>query len=129
MFDIKWIRENAEAFDKAQIARGAEASSQRLIAMDDERIANVQKLQDAQQRRNAASKEIGKAKGSGDEETAQALMAEVSELKSFVQEGEARERALQEALSEALAQLPNIPLDDVPPGKDEDDNGRLSCLG
>nr|WP_321457007.1 serine--tRNA ligase [uncultured Cohaesibacter sp.] len=122
MFDIKWIRENAEAFDKAQIARGAEASSSRLIALDEERVAEVQKLQDAQQRRNAASKEIGKAKGSGDEAKAQALMAEVSELKSAIQNGEAKTRELQDALYEALSSLPNIPLDDVPPGKDENDN-------
>ena len=122
MFDIKWIRENADIFDKGQIARGAEASSSRLIALDDERVAHVQKLQDAQQRRNAASKEIGKAKATGDEERAQALMAEVGELKGFIQTGEARERALQEALSEALSSLPNLALDDVPPGADEEDN-------
>ncbi|WP_319414448.1 serine--tRNA ligase [uncultured Cohaesibacter sp.] len=122
MFDIKWIRENAQAFDKAQIARGAEASSSRLIALDEERVVEVQKLQYAQQRRNAASKEIGKAKGSGDEEKAQALMAEVGQLKSAIQEGEAKTRELQDALNEALSSLPNIPLDDVPPGKDEDDN-------
>ena len=122
MFDIKWIRENADVFDKGQIARGAEASSSRLIALDDARVAHVQKLQDAQQRRNAASKEIGKAKGSGDEEKAQALMAEVSELKGFIQSGEAKERELQDALSDALSKLPNIALDDVPPGVDEDDN-------
>ncbi len=122
MFDIKWIRENAEAFDKAQIMRGGEAASARLIALDDERVAHVQKLQDAQQRRNAASKEIGKAKATGDEEKAQALMAEVGELKSFVHEGEAKGRELQEAVNEALASLPNIPLEDVPAGADEDDN-------
>ncbi len=85
MFDIKWIPRNAEAFDKALVTRGAEASSARLIALDDERVAHVQELQEAQQRRNSASKEIGKAKGSGDEEKAQALMAEVAELKSFFQ--------------------------------------------
>ena len=122
MFDIKWIRENAERFDQAQIARGAEASSSRLIALDDERIAHIQKLQDAQQRRNAASKEIGKAKGAGDEEKAQALMAEVGELKGFIQGGEAKERTLQDALNDALSALPNIALDDVPPGEDEEDN-------
>ncbi|SFO22750.1 seryl-tRNA synthetase [Cohaesibacter marisflavi] len=122
MFDIKWIRENAEAFDKAQIARGAEASSSRLIALDEERVVEVQKLQEAQQRRNAASKEIGKAKGSGDEEKAQALMAEVGQLKSAIQNGEAKTRELQDALNAALSSLPNIPLDDVPAGKDEDDN-------
>lgn len=129
MFDIKWIRENADAFDQAQLKRGGEAAAARLIALDDERIAHVHKLQDAQQRRNAASKEIGKAKGSGDEEKAQALMAEVSELKSFVQEGEAKERQLQEAVSAALSELPNVPLADVPEGADEADNVVKSVWG
>ena len=129
MFDIKWIRDNAEAFDQAQIARGAEASSSRLIALDDARIAHIQELQDAQQRRNAASKEIGKAKGSGDEEKAQALMAEVSELKGFIQGGEAKERELQDALNEALSTIPNIALDDVPAGADEEDNVLLHVWG
>ena len=129
MFDIKWIRENAELFDNAQIRRGGEASASRLIALDDARIAHVQKLQDAQQRRNAASKEIGKAMGSGDKEKAEALKAEVSELKSFVQEGEAKGRELQEAVNEALAQLPNIPLDSVPDGADENDNEVKSTWG
>nr|WP_321444517.1 serine--tRNA ligase [uncultured Cohaesibacter sp.] len=122
MFDIKWIRDNAESFDQGQIARGAEASSSRLIALDDARIAHTQTLQDAQQRRNAASKEIGKAKGAGDEEKAQALMAEVSDLKSIIQNGETKTRALQDELNEALSSLPNLALDDVPPGADEADN-------
>ena len=122
MFDIKWIRDNADSFDKAQIARGAEASSSRLIALDDERVAQVQVLQDAQQRRNAASKEIGKAKGQGDEEKTQALMAEVSDLKSIIQNGEAKTRELQDAINDLLCRLPNIALDDVPEGADEEDN-------
>ena len=122
MFDIKWIRDNAESFDQGQIARGAEASSSRLIALDDARIAHIQTLQDAQQRRNAASKEIGKAKGAGDEEKAQALMAEVSNLKSIIQDGETQTRGLQDELNEALSSLPNLALDDVPPGADEADN-------
>ncbi|WP_373236075.1 serine--tRNA ligase [Cohaesibacter celericrescens] len=122
MFDIKWIRDNAESFDEGQIARGAEASSSRLISLDDERVAHVRKLQDAQTRRNAASKEIGKAKATGDEEKAKALMAEVGELKGFIQGGEAKERELQDALTAALSSVPNIALDDVPAGQDENDN-------
>ena len=129
MFDIKWIRDNAESFDQGQIARGAEASSSRLIALDDARIAQVQVLQEAQQRRNAASKEIGKAKGMGDEDKAQSLMAEVGELKSLIHDGETKSRALQDELNEALSSLPNIALDDVPPGQDENDNLLLRSWG
>ena len=94
MFDIKWIRENPEAFDRGLEARGLEGMAQRLIALDDQRRLHVTKLQDAQTRRNAASKDIGKAKAQKDEATAQRLMAEVAELKTLIQDGEPEERAL-----------------------------------
>ena len=122
MFDIKWIRENAEAFDEGMKRRGLEPQAASLIAIDDERRAHIAKLQEAQTRRNAASKEIGKAMGSGDTETAEKLKAEVGELKSFVQQGEDVQRELDEKLTHALEVLPNLPLDDVPVGEDEDAN-------
>ena len=122
MFDIKWIRENAEAFDEGMKRRGLAPQAASLIAVDDERRAHITKLQEAQTRRNAASKEIGKAMGSGDTETAEKLKAEVGELKSFVQQGEDVQRELDDKLTHALEVLPNLPLDDVPVGKDEDAN-------
>jgi len=122
MFDIKWIRENSEAFDQALAKRGYEASSAKLIALDDARRTHITKLQEAQERRNSASKEIGKAKASGDEDKAQALMKEVADIKAFVQSGEEEERKLVAALEEAMAVIPNLPHDDVPVGDDEAGN-------
>jgi len=122
MFDIKWIRENSEAFDQALAKRGYEASSAQLIALDDARRTHITKLQDAQERRNSASKEIGKAKASGDEDKAQALMKEVADIKAFVQSGEEEERKLIAALEEAMSVIPNLPHDDVPVGDDEAGN-------
>jgi seryl-tRNA synthetase len=129
MFDIRWIRENPEAFDKGMARRGLEPQSARLVALDEARRTHVQKLQDAQARRNAASKEIGAAMGSGDTEKAEALKAEVGELKSFIQSGEDEERKLTEALTEALSTLPNLPLDEVPDGAGEEDNVELRKVG
>ncbi|NRG18865.1 serine--tRNA ligase [Rhizobiales bacterium] len=129
MHDIKWIRENPETFDVAMARRGVEPQSARLIALDETRRAHVAKLQEAQERRNAASKEIGKAKGSGDEARAQELIDEVAKLKSFVQEGEEEERKLGAALNEALSTIPNLPLDDIPDGVDEADNVELHVVG
>ncbi|HRQ27112.1 MAG TPA: serine--tRNA ligase, partial [Hyphomicrobium sp.] len=77
MFDIKWIRENAEAFDAGLKNRGLEPASAKLLELDEARRRHLTKLQDAQSRRNAASKEIGKAKGAKDEALASKLMAEV----------------------------------------------------
>lgn len=129
MLDIKWIRENPLALDEALEKRGASPESQKLLALDEARRQHLTRLQEAQERRNAASKEIGKAMASGDKALAETLKAEVAELKGFVQEGEAEERRHDAALRDALARLPNIPLDDVPVGADESDNVEVRKVG
>ncbi|MEM1045725.1 MAG: serine--tRNA ligase [Pseudomonadota bacterium] len=129
MLDMRWIRDNPDDFDTGLKKRGEAARSQELIALDDKRRAHVAELQAIQERRNAASKEIGKAKASGDETAAQALIDEVAKLKSDLQNGEERERELTSAVETALASIPNHPLDDVPVGADEDDNVVLHTSG
>jgi len=122
VFDPKWIRENPEEFDAGMKKRGLAPQSAAIIELDDARRQAVSRLQEAQTRRNAASKEIGKAKGSGDEERAQSLMDEVASLKTTIHESEEEVRAVEARLNESLAALPNLPLDDVPEGADEADN-------
>lgn len=129
MFDIKWIRDNAEIFDQGMARRGLPAKAAGLIALDDKRRAHLAELQQAQARRNAASKQIGRAKAQKDEDKAQALMAEVADLKGVIQAGEEEERRLDAALRAALEVLPNLPLDEVPVGKDENDNELLRTIG
>lgn len=122
MLDIKWIRENPQALDAALNARGAGPMADVLLELDNKRKTHLTKLQEAQEQRNAASKEIGKAKATGDEAAAQAAIAKVAEIKSFIQSGEDVERELDQALNTALAGVPNIPLEDVPVGLKEEDN-------
>ncbi|MFZ1814193.1 MAG: serine--tRNA ligase [Rhizobiaceae bacterium] len=122
MYDIKWIRDNADYFDAGLKKRGISPMSAQLLAIDDERRAHVARLQDAQARRNAASKEIGKAMAVKDADLAERLKAEVSQLKDTIQAGEKTERDLVEQLTRALEVIPNIPLDDVPVGSDEHGN-------
>ncbi len=129
MFDIKWIRDNAEAFDLGLKNRGLEPQSARLIELDEARRRHLGKLQDAQSRRNAASKEIGKAKASKDEAAAAKLMAEVAELKEVIQSGEEEERQLTKALEDAMAVIPNTPRGDVPVGRDETGNKEVRRVG
>ena len=129
MLDIKWIRENPEALDAALAKRGAGAQSEQLIALDEARRSHVGALQGLQERRNAASKEIGKAMAAKDQAAADSLKAEVAKLKDELQAGEAKERELDEALKLALSVLPNIPLEDVPVGKDESDNVEVRVSG
>lgn len=122
MFDIKAIRDNPAAFDEGLKRRGLAPLSAEILALDEKRRLHVTKLQEAQARRNAASKEIGKAKAQKDEATAAALMAEVASLKDFLASGEAEERRLTEEMEKALAVIPNIPREDVPLGSDETGN-------
>jgi seryl-tRNA synthetase len=129
MHDIKWIRENAAAFDAALARRGLPPMSAELMKHDEARRAHLTKLQEAQSRRNAASKEIGKAKGAKDNATADRLMKEVAELKAFIQSGEEEERKLDAALNAALAVVPNLPRADVPDGADAAGNKKVRAWG
>jgi seryl-tRNA synthetase len=129
MLDIKWIRDNPEALDAALAKRGAEPLSASLIALDQKRRAVAQSMQDMQSRRNSASKEIGAAMASKDMELAEKLKAEVASLKDTLPAAEEEERQLTAELTDALSRIPNIPLDDVPVGKDEHDNVVARVVG
>ncbi|MEW6449734.1 MAG: serine--tRNA ligase [Pseudomonadota bacterium] len=122
MHDIKWIRENPEAFDAALKRRGLPAQARDLLAIDERRRAAIGKSEQAQARRNAASKEIGQAKAKKDEAAAQALMAEVNELKTTLPQMEADAKAAEDELNKVLATIPNMPLAEVPDGADEHGN-------
>jgi seryl-tRNA synthetase len=122
MHDIRFIREHLEAFDNALKRRGLEPQARRLIGLDEERRAKILALETAQARRNAASKEIGEAKKKKDEAKASALMTEVAVLKDSMPALEASEKDRSKELNDALAEIPNLPADDVPDGKDASDN-------
>ena len=129
MFDIKWIRDNADAFDEGLKRRGLEAQAAEIIALDDKRRACLTALQDAQSRRNAASKEIGKAKAAKDDATVSKLMGEVAELKDRIAKGEDEERKLDAEIRETLEVIPNLPRADVPDGADEKSNVEVRKVG
>src|SRR5580700_9260229 len=122
MHDIRFIRENPAAFDRGLVRRGLEPQAEPLIALDEKRRTAIQAAEAAQARRNAASKEIGEAKKAKDEERAKRLLAEVAALKDSIPALEAAEKKATNELNSALAEIPNLPLDGVPDGKDSDDN-------
>src|SRR6202035_5695129 len=122
MHDIRWIRDNPDAFDAALARRGLAPESKRLLATDERRRAVIGRLEHAQARRNSASKEIGEAKKKKDEAASARLMAEVAELKAAIPALEAQERAASAELDKALAEIPNLPLAEVPDGTDEHGN-------
>jgi seryl-tRNA synthetase len=129
MHDIKWIRENPDAFDAGLKRRGLEPMSQRLLAIDESRRAAILKSEQSQARRNAASKEIGDAKKARDNSRAEKLMAEVAEIKATLPELELAAKSADEELSRDLAPIPNLPLDEVPDGVDESGNVQHHIFG
>ncbi|KAB7739637.1 serine--tRNA ligase [Parvibaculum sedimenti] len=122
MHDIKIIRDDPQAFDAGLAKRGLPPQSARLIEIDERRRKTIAALQEMQQQRNDASKQIGAAKAKKDEALAQKLLDEVAHLKAKIQAGEDEERAISTELETELGAIPNIPYDNVPVGPDETAN-------
>ncbi len=120
MLDIALFRDHPETVDAALARRGHEPVAERVAALDAERRRLLTAIQEAQARRNAASKEIGIARR--ESRDAAPLIAEVAALKARIQTLEEEERRLAQALEDLLLSIPNLPLADVPEGKDESDN-------
>lgn len=129
MHDIKAIRDNPEAFDRAIARRGVAPQAQSLIELDKKRRTSQLEFDDLQNRRNTLSKEIGAAKAKKDEARAAELMAEVAALKDRLAELEAEQKDHEAALTDALSRIPNLPGEDVPEGLDEKSNVELRRTG
>jgi len=127
MHDLRFIREQPDAFDRGLTRRGLSPMSADILDLDAKRRAAQTAMQEMQQRRNEASKEIGAAKKSGAD--ASALVAEVQSLKDRMTEAEAEERGHAEALKRILESLPNLPADDIPDGADERENREERKVG
>ena len=120
MFDIKWIRDDPEAFDAGLARRGLDPQSPALLALDQTRREAQTRAQELQTRRNELSKIIGRARAAG--ENAEVEIQEVASSKKEQAAAEDAAKARGVDLESALAELPNLPLEDVPDGADEDDN-------
>ena len=129
MHDIAFIRQNPAEFDAGLKKRGAEPAADRILELDTRRREAQTALQQAQSRRNEASKLIGQAMAKGDGEGAEALKAEVAAIKSAMPAHEDAERTAGTELDELLISLPNLPAEDVPEGLDEASNVELAHWG
>jgi seryl-tRNA synthetase len=127
MFDVKWIRENPEAFDRGRARRNLPPLSAEIVALDAKRRAAQTSWQEMQARRNELSKQIGQLKSKGQD--ASAVMAEVAGLKDRMTEAEATEQALAKQLEAILVSIPNLPAEDVPEGLDEKSNREERVVG
>ena len=122
MYDIKWIREHPDAFDRGLKRRGLEPLSQHLISIDERRRAIIRVLESFQADRNAVSKQIGEALRNKDESKIAELTAKVAKAKESIPQLEHEQKEVEEELNKTLSEIPNLPLDEVPDGKDASDN-------
>lgn len=129
MHDIRLIRDNPEAFDRALFRRGVAAASSEILILDAARRAVATRMQEAQNRRNEASKAIGAAMGRGDKDEAERLKTEVGALKEVLPSLEQEDRDLTAQLQDTLSRLPNLPDAEVPDGTDETGNVEVSRWG
>jgi len=129
MFDLNFIRENPAEFDAAMARRGEAPHADIILKLDAAHRSVITEAQEAQTRRNEASKLIGRAKGQGNEEEASALMQEVSALKTRLGALEEAEREQGAELNSLLMGLPNMMYADVPNGESEDDNEEVRTWG
>ena len=129
MHDIRAIRENPDQFDAAMARRGISGASSEILALDEARRATILRAETAQADQNKASKEVGAAKAKGDETEFERLRALVAEKKAEVAAMQAEAKEMDAKLTEMLSALPNIPLDAVPDGADEDDNVEVRKWG
>jgi len=129
MHDIRAIRENPAAFDAALARRGDAPVSSDLLRLDESRRAKILAAETAQAEQNKASKEVGAAKGRGDEDEFQRLRALVSEKKAEIARMQTEAKDLDALLTDQLARIANLPADDVPQGADEDENVEVNRWG
>ena len=122
MLDIKAIREDAGAFRRAMARRGLPADAEEILRLDEERRAAIQRLDEARHRRRQLSGAAAQAKTGGDKARAEAIGAEVKDIKQQMRGWEESQSSAEQALDTLLAALPNPPLDDVPDGADESAN-------
>ena len=129
MFDIKFIRENPDAFDAGLARRGVEPRAAEILVLDKEARKYTEVLNDLQTKRNTASKAIGAAKAKGDEDEFNRLRAEVDAIKTQMPTAEAEQKKKLDAIREILSGVPNIPADDTPDGEDEAANVEIRRWG
>jgi seryl-tRNA synthetase len=127
MHDLKTIRDDPQRFDDGLRKRGMAVQSAEILALDLARRAAQTRLQELQAKRNDVSKQVGAAKSKGQD--ASALMSEVAQLKSAMEDAEAEEKAQSEKLDQILSAIPNLPGDDVPDGADSEANVEIRRHG
>lgn len=129
MLDIQTIRQHPAAVADTLARRGFAFDLAGFEALEQQRKTLQVRAEELQARRNGASKQIGVFKAQGKHAEAEAAMREVAEIKNDLAHSDAELQRVQADLDALLAGVPNLPQDDVPDGKDENDNVVVRTVG
>ncbi len=129
MFDIRYIRDNPDAFDAGLARRGLSPRAGEILALDEEARKFTHTLNEMQEKRNASSKQIGAAKAKGDEAEFNRLREEVERIKQQMPVAEAEQKKFQDQIRDILSGIPNLPAEDTPDGEDETANVEVRAWG
>ena len=127
MHDLRWIRENPDAFDRGLLRRSLPARAEEVLAIDREWRALETQAQESQATRNRLSREIGAAKSRG--EPIDELLHQVEGRKRAEAATAAKAAELRRQIDDLVATLPNLPAPEVPDGPDESANKELRRHG
>lgn len=127
MLDPQLLRNNLEETAALLKRRGYDLDTKHFSELEEKRKTHQVDAQALQAERNKKSKNIGKAKASG--EDIQPLLDEVSSLGAKLEEAEKTLNAVQDEMNDIMMSLPNVPDDSVPDGKSEDDNVEIRKWG
>jgi seryl-tRNA synthetase len=127
MIDPKLLRSDIDVVAKGLLTRGYALDINGFNALEEERRIVQQKTQDLQAKRNAFSKQIGIFKAQ--KKDVSSILAEVANLGDELKALEDELKAIQDKITEIIARMPNLPADDIPVGKDENDNLEIRRWG
>ncbi len=127
MLDMKFVRENPEKVIEAVHNRNGELNLDEFLALDKERRELTQQVEVLKNERNTASKAIGQLKKAG--ENAEEKMAEVRTIGDKIAADDTRLREIEARLKEIMLSIPNVPAEDCPIGKSDEDNPEVRKWG
>lgn len=119
MLDIKFIRENADAIQKAAQDKNIDIDMQELLKIDKERVAMMQEMEELQAAKNGLNQ---KMKTAQNDEERQVIIAEGKEIKAKYEEKEPALKDIKEKFEELMVRVPTVTASDVPVGASENDN-------
>ena len=129
MLDLKFIESNLQTVKEKISQRGIDFDFNKLESLDKDRKKIIVEVEDLEHKRNVGSKEVGELKRSGNDEAANELSKELKLISEKIKDLNNTRNSVEEKLKEILLQIPNIPNETVPVGKDESENIEIRKWG